>query len=162
MRLLIQRVSRASVEVGGTVTGEIGAGCLVFVGCRFDDTEKDAAYLAGKLCALRIFPDDEGKMNLSLAQTGGSALLVSQFTLYADTSRGNRPGFEEAGAPETAQRHFATFVSEVRRLLGSEKTATGIFAAEMRVSLINEGPVTINLTSDSQPWKNAEKKKHEV
>ena len=153
MKLLIQRVSRATVEVDGAIVGEIGAGCLALVGCRFDDTEKDAAYLAGKLAALRIFPDADGKMNLSLAQTGGSALLVSQFTLYADTTRGNRPGFEEVGEPDLAQRNFAAFVSEVRIKLGDAKVATGVFAADMRVSLVNEGPVTIELCSDKHAWK---------
>ena len=155
MKLLIQRVSRASVEVNGEIVSAIGAGCLALVGCRYDDTEKDAAYLAAKLCALRIYPDADGKMNLSLVQTGGSALLVSQFTLYADTTRGNRPGFEEAGPPALAEKNFAAFVAEVRKILGADKVATGIFAAEMRVSLINEGPVTISLQSDTQPWKAA-------
>ena len=153
MKLLIQRVSRASVEVNGAIVGEISAGCLVLVGCRFDDSEKDASYLANKLVALRIFSDSEGKMNLSLAQTGGAVLLVSQFTLYADTTRGNRPGFEEAGPPDLAERNFAAFIREVRLRLGDDKVATGVFAAEMRVSLVNEGPVTIELCSDRQVWK---------
>jgi len=147
LKLLIQRVSSASVEVDGAIVGSIGAGCMVLVGCRYDDTEKDAMYLAAKLAALRIFQDDAGKMNLSLLQTGGSALLVSQFTLYADTSRGNRPGFEEAGPPALAEQNFALFVNETRRILGADKVATGIFAAEMRVTLTNDGPVTIMLES---------------
>ena len=145
MKLLIQRVSEARVEVDGAIVGAIGAGCMVLVGCRYDDTEKDAAWLAAKLAALRIFQDDAGKMNLSLVQTGGSALLVSQFTLYADTSRGNRPGFEEAGPPTLAEQNFNIFVREVRRILGDDKVATGVFAAEMRVTLTNDGPVTIPL-----------------
>ena len=147
MRLLVQRVTGARVEVDGAVVGEIGAGCMVLAGCRYDDTEKDAAWLAAKLAALRIFQDGDGKMNLSLAQTGGSVLLVSQFTLYADTTRGNRPGFEEAGPPALAERNFAALVGEVRRLLGDDRVATGIFAAEMRVTLTNDGPVTIMLES---------------
>lgn len=152
MKLLIQRVSEASVTVADTCTGRIGAGFMVLVGCRHDDTEADVKYLAGKLTLLRIFEDDAGRMNRSLEDTGGSVLLVSQFTLYADTRKGNRPGFTLAGDPDRAESLFDLIVKSLRQKLGSERVATGVFGAEMRVSLVNEGPVTIELCSDSQPW----------
>ena len=152
MKLIIQRVSEASVTVDGICKGSIGAGYMVLVGCRYDDARKDAEFLAQKLASLRVFQDENEKMNLSILQTGGSVLLVSQFTLYADTQKGNRPGFKLAGDPTKAKVIFNDFIDEMRRILGAEKVATGVFATEMRVALINEGPVTIELCSDSQPW----------
>ncbi len=152
MKLIIQRVSEASVTIDGSCTGSIGAGYLVLVGCRHDDARKDVEFLAAKLVALRIVEDEGGKMNLSISQTGGSVLLVSQFTLYADTQKGNRPGFTLAGDPAKAKVLFDDFVDEMRTRLGADKVATGVFGAEMKVALINEGPVTIELCSDSQPW----------
>ncbi len=152
MKLIVQRVSEASVTVDGICTGSISAGFLVLVGCRHDDARKDVEFLAAKLASLRIFQDEAGKMNLSILQTGGRVLLVSQFTLYADTRKGNRPGFELAGDPAKAKALFNDFIDEMRRVLGADQVATGIFGAEMKVALINEGPVTIELCSDSQPW----------
>lgn len=152
MKLIVQRVSEASVTVDKICTGSIGAGYLVLVGCRHDDTRKDAEFLAAKLAALRVFQDENEKMNLSIIQTGGSVLLVSQFTLYADTRKGNRPGFELAGDPAKAKVLFYNFIDEMRRILSAEKVATGLFGADMKVALVNEGPVTIELCSDSQPW----------
>lgn len=152
MKLIVQRVSEASVAVEGVCIGAIGAGYMVLVGCRVGDGIRDADYLARKLAALRIFHDDEGKMNLSITQTGGSVLLISQFTLYADTKSGNRPGFQLAGDPEAAKGLYHYFVSQVRGILGDGKVSTGSFGAEMSVSLVNEGPVTLELCSDLQPW----------
>jgi len=156
MKLLIQRVSEASVTVEGACTGAIDAGFMVLVGCRHDDTVADVEYLAGKLTTLRIFNDEAGRMNRSLIDTGGSVLLISQFTLYADTRKGNRPGFTLAGAPEHAESLFNFFIQTMQQKLGSNRVATGVFGAEMRVALINEGPVTIELTSDSQSWHSAD------
>ena len=152
MKLIVQRVSEASVTVAAACAGAIRDGFLVLVGCRFDDAPRDAEYLAAKLAALRVFEDEAGKMNRALLQTGGSALLVSQFTLYADTRKGNRPGFELAGDPVKAKTMFDAFVEAVRGALGPDKVATGVFGAEMRVALVNEGPVTLELCSDNQPW----------
>lgn len=155
MKLLIQRVSEASVTVAGTCTGAIGDGFMVLVGCRHDDTATDAEYLAGKLTSLRIFNDEAGKMNRSIEDTGGSVLLISQFTLYADTRKGNRPGFSLAGDPDRAKSLFNRLIEIMQQKLGSNRVAIGVFGAEMRVALINEGPVTIELCSDSQPWHTA-------
>ena len=152
MKLIVQRVSQASVAVDGQCVGAVGAGYLVLVGCRFDDTPRDAEHLAAKLAALRVFEDEAGKMNRSVLQTGGGVLLVSQFTLYADTRKGNRPGFELAGDPAKAKSIFERFVEAMRAALGPDKVATGVFGAEMRVALVNEGPVTLELCSDTQPW----------
>ena len=152
MKLLIQRVSRASVTVENKITGSIGHGYMVLCGCSMDDTENDVNYLASRLAALRIIGDSEGKMNLSIVQTGGSVLLVSQFTLYADTRKGNRPGFTMGGDPAKAESLFNRFTTKMRELLGDDKVQTGIFGANMKVELVNEGPVTIELCSDSRPW----------
>jgi len=153
MKLIIQRVSEAAVAVEGVCIGAIGAGCMVLVGCRTGDENRDADYLAKRLAALRIFHDHEGKMNLSITQTGGSVLLIPQFTLYADTRSGNRPGFQLAGDPETARGLFNHFVSSLRGILGDAKVSTGVFGAEMSVALVNEGPVTLELCSDKQPGR---------
>lgn len=153
MKLIVQRVSEASVTVDGVVKGAIGGGYMVLVGCRFDDSRRDADYLARRLAGLRVFNDAEGKMNLSIEQTGGSVLLVSQFTLYADTRKGNRPGFTMGGDPAKAEELYGYFIGQMRAILGSNKVACGEFGAEMKVALVNEGPVTIELTSDTQPWR---------
>lgn len=152
MKLVIQRVSEASVAVEGVCIGAIGAGYMVLVGCRVGDENLDAEYLARRLAALRIFHDSDGKMNLSITQTGGGVLLISQFTLYADTKSGNRPGFQLSGDPKTAEKLYNHFVAQVRGILGDVKVSTGAFGAEMSVALVNEGPVTIELCSDNQPW----------
>ena len=145
MRAVVQRVSRASVTVDGKIVGEIGNGLVVLLGIARDDTKLDAAYLAEKTTALRIFDDDEGKMNLSLKDVKGGALIVSQFTLYGDVRRGLRPSWIEAAAPEVAEPLYDFFVRQTRTMIG--KVATGSFRAMMQVELINDGPVTIMLDS---------------
>ena len=141
MRALIQRVSQASVKVEGDLVGEIGPGLLILICAMQGDDEGNAKALADKIRKLRIFADENGRMNLSLADTGGAALVVSQFTLAADTSRGNRPGFSTAATPEDGDRLYQVFSA----LLASAGTRVenGVFGAEMAVSLVNDGPVTI-------------------
>lgn len=150
MKLLVQRVSHARVEVEGQIVGEIGAGLMVLAGCRKGDSESDVNYLADKLIALRIFNDEQGRMNLDVRDTGGGVLIVSQFTLYADTRKGNRPGFELSGDPAIAEKLCTRLVERVTDNLGTEKVSTGRFAAEMQVTLCNDGPVTIELCSDTR------------
>jgi D-tyrosyl-tRNA(Tyr) deacylase len=145
MRAVIQRVSNASVEVSNKIVGEIGAGFLVLLGVGRDDQREDADYLADKVTTLRIFADDEGKMNRSLMEIGGSMLIVSQFTLYGDVRRGRRPSYSDAAEPERANRLYEYFVERVRSL--GVKVETGVFQAMMKVSLTNDGPVTILLDS---------------
>lgn len=147
MRALLQRASTASVRVGEDVTGEIGAGLLIFVCAMPDDTPDVSAKLAAKIAKLRLFKDDAGKMNLSLVQTGGSALVVSQFTLAADTSRGNRPGFSGAAKPAEAEALYLQFVADLKSL--GIPVETGRFGADMAVSLTNDGPVTLWLDTDA-------------
>ena len=138
---LVQRVARAAVHVGDECTGAIGSGLFALVGVGHDDDERDAALLADRMVGLRVFPDAEGKMNRSLADIGGAALIVSQFTLAADTSRGNRPGFSQAAKPDAGRALYEQFI---RDMDGSGiPTATGSFGADMAVSLTNDGPVTI-------------------
>jgi D-tyrosyl-tRNA(Tyr) deacylase len=143
LRLLIQRVSQAKVTVDGKTVGQIGEGLLIFVGIGEGDTEYDCSEMAEKAVRMRIFEDENGKMNLDLLQIGASALIISQFTLYADTRKGNRPSFTEAAKPEAAKRLYEQFIIEMRVHLGNEKVAEGIFGAMMDVELINKGPVTI-------------------
>ncbi len=150
MKLLIQRVLQASVDIDGHRVAEIRQGLMVLVGCRAGDTEADAAYLADRLVHLRIFCDAEDRMNLSVQDIHGEALLVSQFTLYADTRKGNRPGFSLSGDPAAAQALYERFVGRVRDLLGPDRVGTGVFAADMKVALVNDGPVTIELCSDAK------------
>ena len=141
MRALIQRISQASVSVEGEVIGRSGPGLLILVCAMQGDTDDKPAQLAAKISKLRIFKDEAGKMNRSIVDTGGSALVVSQFTLAADTSRGNRPGFSSAAAPADGQRLYEAFAGEMGKLgIGVE---TGQFGADMAVSLVNDGPVTI-------------------
>jgi D-tyrosyl-tRNA(Tyr) deacylase len=141
MRALIQRVSEASVTVDGEVLGEIGAGLLILICAMQGDTEAEADRLAAKIAKLRIFKDDEGRMNRSVLDIGGSALVVSQFTLAADTSRGNRPGFSTAAAPEDGNRLYEYFADQVTAQ--GIPVAKGRFGADMKVRLLNDGPVTI-------------------
>jgi D-tyrosyl-tRNA(Tyr) deacylase len=146
MRALLQRVSEASVTVGGAVQARIGAGLLVLAGVAHDDTAADREWLARKIVQLRVFDDDQGVMNRSLLETGGDLLVVSQFTLYASTRKGNRPSYAAAARPEIALPAFDAFVDELRALLG-KPVATGVFGAMMGVALLNDGPVTIWLDS---------------
>ena len=141
MRALVQRVSRAAVEVGGARIGEIGPGLLILICAMQGDEAGKPAQMAAKITKLRIFPDPAGKMNLSLIDTGGAALIVSQFTLAADTSRGNRPGFSSAAPPDQGQVLYEDFVAQMRAL--GVPCTTGQFGAEMAVSLTNDGPVTL-------------------
>ncbi|MEY1556310.1 D-aminoacyl-tRNA deacylase [Yoonia sp. R2331] len=141
MRALLQRVTAAAVRVDGNVIGEIGPGLLILVCAMQDDTDAVTAPLASKISKLRIFADDAGKMNQSLIQTGGSALIVSQFTLAADTARGNRPGFSRAAPPDVGRALYERFVADMAAL--DVPTATGTFGADMAVSLTNDGPVTV-------------------
>jgi D-aminoacyl-tRNA deacylase len=145
LKALVQRVSRAAVSVGGEVIGEIGRGLVVLLGVARGDTEKDADYLASKVTGLRIFPDSEGKFNLSALETGGELLLVSQFTLLADTRKGRRPSFADAALPAEAERLFNYFVAQARA--SGLKVATGRFQAHMLVEILNDGPVSIMLDS---------------
>lgn len=147
MRLLIQRCTRAEVRAERKLVGSIGLGLLVFVGVGADDTETEAEALAGKVVKLRIFRDENGLTNNSLIDVGGEVLVVSQFTLYADTSRGRRPSFIRAAAPERAEALYEQFAAAVEaRGVG---VARGVFGAEMQVELVNDGPMTIWLDSDA-------------
>jgi len=141
MRALIQRVREARVSVEGRVTGEIGPGLLILVCAMQGDGPAEAAALAARIAKLRIFKDAAGKMNLALAEAGGAALVVSQFTLAADTSRGNRPGFSTAAPPEEGRRLYEQFSTDLRAL--GFTVANGEFGADMQVALANDGPVTI-------------------
>jgi D-tyrosyl-tRNA(Tyr) deacylase len=141
VRALLQRVREASVSVDGAVSGAIGPGLLVFLGVGLEDAEADAEFLAEKVASLRIFEDDEGKMNRSLLDTSRSLLSVSQFTLYADTRKGRRPSFVGAKPPEEARRLWTAFNARCRTL--GLTVAEGVFAADMQVALVNDGPVTI-------------------
>ncbi len=143
MKVLIQRVSNARVEVAGTVVGSIERGLLLLVGLEKHDDETSLRRMAEKVLAYRLFPDEQGKMNLNVQQIGGGVLAVSQFTLAADTSKGLRPGFSVAAPPGQAQRHYESFVQQLRSL--HAPVATGIFAADMQVHLVNDGPVTFLL-----------------
>ena len=143
MRIVLQRVSRAKVTVGGRVTGEIGRGLLLLVGFTDGDLDEALAWMAKKVVQLRIFPDDEGKMNRSVEEADGGILVVSQFTLYGDARKGNRPSFIDAARPETAIPLYECFV-EMLRATG-RPVATGEFGAMMDVELVNDGPVTLIL-----------------
>ena len=145
MRAVVQRVSRASVKVGDEITGEIGKGLLVLLGVEQGDTEGDADYLAEKVVGLRIFEDDAGKMNLSVAEVGGAVLAVSQFTLMGDVRRGKRPSFDAAARPERAKELYESFMQKIRAL--GLHCETGRFQEMMEVELVNTGPVTILLDS---------------
>jgi D-tyrosyl-tRNA(Tyr) deacylase len=145
MRVVLQRVTRASVSIEGETVGEIGAGIVVLLGIARDDTERDVDYLLEKIVALRIFEDEAGHMNLSLAETGGALLVVSQFTLYGDARRGRRPSFSDAAPPELAEPLYEKFVQRAGQSV--ERVATGGFRKMMQVELVNDGPVTILLDS---------------
>jgi D-aminoacyl-tRNA deacylase len=145
VRAILQRVSRAEVRVGDRVVGSIARGMVVLLGVARDDTEADAAFIADRALGLRVFADDAGKMNLALGAVGGQLLVISQFTLLADTESGRRPSFVRAAPPLEAQRLYQHFVSLVRQR--DVKVQTGEFGARMEVDLVNEGPVTIILDS---------------
>ena len=146
MRILLQRVNYASVKVDGEVKGEITKGVLLFVGITHNDTEKDAAYLAEKIANLRIFEDEDGKMNRSVLDINGEALVISQFTLYGDCRKGRRPGFADAAEPGFADQLYQKF-TELLKQQGVAKVANGVFGADMKVKLENDGPVTFIVES---------------
>ncbi|MBV8843966.1 MAG: D-tyrosyl-tRNA(Tyr) deacylase [Bryobacterales bacterium] len=145
MRAIVQRVTQARVEVDGAVVGQIGSGMLVLLGVAKTDTAAGAEFLAAKIVNLRIFGDEAGKMNRSVIEAGGSLLVVSQFTIYGDTRKGRRPGFEQAAPPEQARALYEHFVEAARR--SGAPVQTGVFQAHMAVSLINDGPVTFIVES---------------
>ena len=145
MRAVLQRVTRAAVRVEGKTVGEIGPGLVVLLGVARDDTEEDARYLVEKTAALRVFDDEEGRMNRSVVDAGGALLVVSQFTLYGDVRRGRRPSWIDAAPPDLAETLYEFFVAEARR--GVAHVATGSFRRMMEVELVGDGPVTILLDS---------------
>ena len=145
MRAVIQRVTYAKVEVEGTIRGEIGPGLLVLLGVARTDRPEDAEFLASKVVQLRIFNDDQGKMNRSLADTGGAMLAVSQFTLYGDCRKGRRPSFDDAAPADQARDLYEQFVTAAQRM--GIRVETGVFQAHMQVSLLNDGPVTLIVES---------------
>lgn len=149
MRIVLQRVKSASVAIEGSVVGEINQGFLLLVGVGPDDTRDDASYLARKIAGMRIFSDENGKMNLSIDQIEGKILSVSQFTLFADTKKGNRPSFTGAASPEAANKLYEEF-NEILRTEYGLIIETGEFGADMQVSLVNDGPVTILLDTKNQ------------
>jgi D-tyrosyl-tRNA(Tyr) deacylase len=146
VRIVIQRVKNANVSVDGKIVGEIDAGLLVLLGITHDDTQDDINYLVRKICGLRIFPDTDGTMNLSVEDVEAGVLVVSQFTLYAETKKGNRPSYINAARPEIAEPLYEAFVSSLSRKRDKD-IPTGIFGADMQVSLMNDGPVTIIMDS---------------
>lgn len=146
MRAVVQRVSSASVTVDGVVAGAVGRGVLVLLGVETGDTQEDVAWLAGKVAGLRIFPDAEGQMNLDLAAVGGRALVVSQFTLLASTRKGRRPSYVRSARPPEAEPLYEAFCAAFAKTSGAE-VARGVFGADMRVELVNDGPVTVIVDS---------------
>ena len=147
MRLVIQRVSEASVQINNQINGEIGKGLLILIGIEHEDIKDDADWLVKKVVNLRIFSDDEGKMNHSVIDIDGKALIISQFTLHASTKKGNRPSYIKAARPEHAIPLYNYFVAEIAKHIPIE---TGEFGADMKVSLINDGPVTITMDSKNK------------
>jgi D-tyrosyl-tRNA(Tyr) deacylase len=150
MRALVQRVKRCSVSIEGKLTSSIGMGVLVFLGVKNSDAEIDAEYLAERCASLRIFDDETGKMNLSVKDVNGEVMVVSQFTLYGDTRKGNRPSYTDAAPQQIAEMLYDHFTTHVRKLLGEKRVVTGVFRAMMDVELINDGPVTLMLESKNQ------------
>ena len=146
MRAVIQRVLKASVTVAEQITGKINTGLLIFLGIEAADTNADVEWLVKKIMQMRIFSDKEGKMNLSVTDAGGEILLISQFTLYASTKKGNRPGFSKAASPAIAIPLYHQFITATELLL-NHKIQTGVFGADMKIELLNDGPVTIIIDS---------------
>ena len=147
MKAWIQRVSEASVTIDGERVANIGRGYLVLLGVTHGDTEKEADYIAERICVVRLFEDEGGRMNRSLEETGGDVIVVSQFTLYADTSRGRRPGFSDAAPGAIAEPLYERVVAQLRKRLGDGRVGTGRFGADMKVALVNDGPVSVEIRS---------------
>lgn len=147
MKVVVQRVREGSVVIGGRVHAAIGKGYVILLGIRTGDTPEAAMFLAEKCAALRVFEDSSGKMNLDVNDVGGSVLVVSQFTLYADAQKGNRPSFILAAPPNEAEPLYEVFVNRLKVLLGADRVKTGVFRAMMEVGLVNDGPVTILIES---------------
>jgi len=147
MRALVQRVTRCRIRIDGKTHSAIEQGLLVLLGVKEGDDEKDAEYLAERCAAFRIFADPEGKMNLSVQDVSGSVMVVSQFTLYGDSRKGNRPSYTEAAPPDVAERLYEVFIGRLKGILGGHRVASGIFRAMMEVELINDGPVTLMIES---------------
>lgn len=145
MKAWLQRVSEASVTIDGEKVAAIGKGYLVLLGITHGDTNDQAEYLAGRIPVLRLFEDEGGHMNRSLQDVGGEVIVVSQFTLYADASRGRRPGFSAAAPGDVAEPIYEHFVARLRELIGADRVGTGRFGADMKVSLVNDGPVSIEI-----------------
>ncbi len=148
MRAVIQRVSEASVSINGEVRDKIGHGFMILLGVAKDDDQSDLHYLVRKISGMRIFEDESGKMNLSIGDVGGELLIISQFTLFAETKKGNRPGFSNAGLPEPSKAMYLEFIKQFRDLGFS--VGEGEFGADMKVNLINDGPVTIMIDSKNR------------
>jgi D-aminoacyl-tRNA deacylase len=151
MRIVLQRVKNARVDVAGETVGSIGVGSLILLGVTQRDKEEDADYLADKVVKLRIFPDEAGRMNRSLLEVGGSLLVVSQFTLYGDCRKGRRPSFDEVAPPEQARALYGYFIQRLKS--SNIAVETGVFQAEMEIHLINDGPVTFILDSKRSPME---------
>ena len=149
MRVVIQRVSEASVKVEGNITGQIGQGLLVFMGIEDADSYEDIEWLSNKIINLRIFNDEQGVMNKSVLEIGGSVLLISQFTLHASTKKGNRPSYIKASKPDFAIPLYKKMIAQLEKDLG-KKLQTGVFGADMKVQLLNDGPVTISIDSKNK------------
>jgi D-aminoacyl-tRNA deacylase len=149
LRAVIQRVRRSSVEIDGRLQSSIKKGILVLLAVKQGDGDQDVAYVAEKCAALRIFDDPEGKMNCSVREVGGEVMVVSQFTLYGETQRGNRPSYSNAAPPEIAEPLYQKFISEMKTLVGVQRVQSGVFRAMMDVELINDGPVTVIVESKS-------------
>jgi len=148
MKAWVQRVTEASVTIAGERVAEIGAGYLVLLGVTHSDSEKSADEIADRIVKLRVFEDENGKINRSIEDVRGSVIVVSQFTLYADTAHGRRPGFSNAARPEQANPLYERVVANLRRLLGPERVGTGRFGADMKVRLLNDGPFSVELLAD--------------
>ena len=149
MKALVQRVTEASVTIDGEVVAEIGKGYLILFGVTHDDTEAKVDRLVQRVVKLRIFEDESGKTNKSIEDVAGSIIVVSQFTLYADTAHGRRPGFSNAARPEKAEPLYERVVAQLRAHLGADRVGTGRFGADMRVELLNDGPVSVELRADA-------------
>ena len=147
MKAWVQRVSDASVEIDGETVSQIGQGYLILLGVTHTDTERTADEIADHICKLRIFEDGNGKTNRSILDVGGSVIVVSQFTLYADTSHGRRPGFSHAARPEIAEPLYERVVAKIRDVLGADRVGTGRFGADMKVRLLNDGPFSLEIVA---------------